>query len=136
MKSLLLTKSNLRKSRGISIGITLLMLMVSLLLSATLIILFDFLSDVDRQKERLNAKDSTVLVGRNVEGLDDEFFLTTLTNDVEGLSLSRGIAVQYAVKYGSGTVTQEQHTIFGSFLLNNFPPSNNFSFNLSKKISL
>lgn len=105
MKSLLLTKSNLRKSRGISIGITLLMLIVSLLLSATLIILFDFLTDVDRQKERLNAKDTTVLVGRNIEGLDDEFFINTLSSDVEGLSISRGIAVQYAVKYGSGTVT-------------------------------
>ena len=105
MKELLLTKSNLRKSRGISIGISLLILFLSLLLSAALIIVFDFLPDVDKQRERLNAGDTTVLVTNNKIDLDEAYFRNTLKDDINDLSYTKGLGIQYEVKYGSGSVT-------------------------------
>ena len=105
MESLLLTKSNLRKNKGLSIGISLLILCLSLLLSAALIILFDFIPDVDRQKEKLNAKDATVLVTRIPNDLGSNYFGGVLNNDVEELSTSTGVGIQYGIKYGSGEVT-------------------------------
>ena len=101
----ILLKSNLRKSRGLSIGITTLIFTVALLLSATLIIIFDFLNDPVKQKQKLNAGEACALVARNIDGLDDEFFNNTLNDKFNESSITKGIGIQYAVKYGSGTIT-------------------------------
>ena len=100
MRELLLMKSNLRKSRGISVGITILILSVALLLSAGLIILFDFLPDSSKQRERLNAGDCNVIATLNIEGYDEEFFSETLKGDVSDFNYTAGFGIQYDVKYG------------------------------------
>ena len=105
MKTLLLAKSNLRKGRGLSIGVTALILTVALLLSATLIIIFDFLTDIDKQKEKLNAGDACVLVTRNIDNLDSSFFENALSDDVNDKSVTDGVGILYSMKYGSGTVS-------------------------------
>ena len=105
MKTLLLAKSNLRKGRGLSIGVTVLILTVALLLSATLIIIFDFLTDIDKQKEKLNAGDACVLVTRNIDDLDNTFFDNALIEDVNDKSVTNGVGILYSMKYGSGTVS-------------------------------
>ncbi len=105
MKTLLLAKSNLRKGRGLSIGVTALILTVALLLSATLIIIFDFLTDIDKQKTKLNAGDACVLVTRNIDNLDSSFFENALSDDVNDKSVTEGIGILYSMKYGSGTVS-------------------------------
>ncbi len=105
MKSLLLTKSNFKKSRGLSIGISVLIFVIALLMSASLIISFDFLSDIDRQKEKLNAGDACVLVTTNIDGLDNEFFEYALINDIDDESIVNGFGILDAIKYSNGTVT-------------------------------
>ena len=105
MNNLLLMKSNFRKSRGISVGITILILFASLLLSAALIILFDFVPNSDIQKEKLNAGDTTVLVTTNIAGIDDNFVSNTLSSEFKEYEYSTGVGIQYDVKYGSGSVT-------------------------------
>ena len=105
MKTLLLAKSNLRKGKGLSIGVTCLILTVALLLSATLIILFDFLTDIDKQKTKLNAGDACVLVTRNIDNLDKTFFDNTLIDEVNDMSVTDGVGILYSMKYGNGTVS-------------------------------
>ena len=105
MKTLLLAKSNLRKGKGLSIGVTCLILTVALLLSATLIILFDFLTDIDKQKTKLNAGDACVLVTRNIDDLDITFFDNALIEDVNDKSVTDGVGILYSMKYGDGTVS-------------------------------
>ena len=105
MKTLLLTKANLRKNKGLSIGISILIFVISLLLSASLIIEFDFLKDPQKHREHLNVGDTTVLATRNLENLDEDFFMNVLKDDVEDASVTTGVGIQYAVKYSGGTVT-------------------------------
>lgn len=101
----LLTKSNLRKSRGTSIGLALLILTISLILSMVLIIIFDFQNDINKQKDRLNPADTSMVITSNVDGIDEDFVKNTLPNDYISYEYTEGLSNHYDVKFAKGTMT-------------------------------
>ena len=71
-KALLLTKSNLRKNRGTSIGLFLLMLIATSLIGVSLLIFFDCYPTVRKAAERLNSGDGFLQIYGSVDGFTDE----------------------------------------------------------------
>ena len=71
-KTLLLTKSNLRKNRGTSVGLFLLMVIATCLIGVSLLIFFDAYPMASKEAERLNAGDGFITIQDGLEGFDDE----------------------------------------------------------------
>ena len=71
-KALLLTKSNLRKNRGTSIGLFLLMMIATCLVGVSLLIFFDCYPTVRKAAERLNSGDGFLQIYGSVDGFTDE----------------------------------------------------------------
>ena len=71
-KTLLLTRSNLRKNRGASIGLFLLMMIATCLVGISLLIFFDCYPTARKTSERLNAGDGFVIISEDLNGITDE----------------------------------------------------------------
>ena len=71
-KTLLLTKSNLRKNRGTSIGLFFMMLIATCLVGISLLIFFDAYPTAQKKAEELNAGDGFITIRGNIEGFTDE----------------------------------------------------------------
>ena len=70
-KALLLTKSNLRKNRGTSVGLFLLIVIATCLIGISLLIFMDCYPSVSREAVRLNGGDGYISISGDLEGFTD-----------------------------------------------------------------
>ena len=82
-KTLLLTKSNLRKNRGTSVGLFLLMFIATLLIGVSLMIFFDALPTARSEAERLNAGDGYIMVRNGISDITDEKIEELIKDDTD-----------------------------------------------------
>lgn len=82
-KVLLLTKSNLRKNRGSSVGLFLLMVIATCLIGISLLIFLDCYPIAAKEAERLNGGDGYIAVSKNLEGITDEKIKELMADDTE-----------------------------------------------------
>ena len=80
-KTLLLTRSNLRKNRGTSIGLFLLMVIATCLIGISLLIFLDCYPSVSREAVRLNGGDGYISISGNLEGFTDEKITELIKED-------------------------------------------------------
>ena len=82
-KTLLLTGSNLRKNRGTSIGLFLLMAIATCLIGISLLIFLDCYPSVNREAVRLNGGDGYISITGRLEGLTDEKLAWLFEDDTD-----------------------------------------------------
>lgn len=104
-KTLLLTKSNLRKNRGTSVGLFLLMLITTCLIGIALLIFLDCYPSVSREAVRLNGGDGYLSISGNIEGLTDEKIKELLEEDTDRYYTYHDLKLSnHPVKFGNGEV--------------------------------
>ncbi len=82
-KALLLTKSNLRKNRGTSVGLFLLIVIATCLIGISLLIFMDCYPSVSREAVRLNGGDGYISISGDLEGFTDEKIAELFEDDTD-----------------------------------------------------
>ena len=102
-KILLLTKSNLRKNRGTSIGLFLMMLIASCLVGISLLIFFDAYPTAQKRAEELNAGDGFITISGSLDGFTDEKIEELIGEDTEQYYVYRDISYPtITIPFGDG----------------------------------
>ena len=104
-KTLLLTKSNLKKNRGTSIGLFLLMLIATSLIGISLLIFFDCYPTVRKTAERLNSGDGFLQIYGGVDGFTDEKIDEIIGSDTDNYYIYRNLSYRnLPLTFGEGKV--------------------------------
>ena len=104
-KVLLLTKSNLRKNRGSSIGLFLLMMIATCLIGISLLIFLDCYPTASKEAVRLNGGDGYITVTKNIEGITDEKIEELMADDTDSYYAYHNIAFDtQPLHFGDGEV--------------------------------
>ena len=104
-KTLLLTRSNLRKNRGTSIGLFLLMVIATCLIGISLLIFLDCYPSVSREAVRLNGGDGYISISGNLEGFTDEKITELIKEDTDRYYTYHDLKFSnHPVKFGNGEV--------------------------------
>ena len=105
-KALLLTKSNLRKNRGTSVGLFLLMFIATCLIGVSLLIFFDAYPMASKEAERLNAGDGFITIQGGIEGFDDDKIEELFGEDTDRYFTYRNLTYsQLSLPFGGGKTT-------------------------------
>ena len=104
-KALLLTKSNLRKNRGTSVGLFLLMVIATCLIGISLLIFMDCYPSVSREAVRLNGGDGYISIAGNVEGFTDEKIAELFDEDTDSYYVYHDLKLtNHPITFGNGEV--------------------------------
>ena len=104
-KTSLLTKSNLRKNRGTSVGLFLLMVIATCLIGVSLLIFLDCYPSVSKEAVRLKGGDGYISITGNLEGFTDEKIDELIKNDTDSHYTYRNLKLtNHPVKFGNGEV--------------------------------
>ena len=104
-KALLLTKSNLRKNRGTSVGLFLLMVIATCLIGISLLIFMDCYPSVSREAVRLNGGDGYISIAGNVEGFTDEKIAELFDEDTDSYYVYHDLKLtNHPIAFGNGEV--------------------------------
>ncbi len=79
----LLTGAHLRKNKSTAIGLFILMLLASMLISCSFLLFTDVYPTAEREAKRLNAGDGFFRFSKNIEGIDDEAIKDIMGEDVD-----------------------------------------------------
>lgn len=105
-KTLLLTKSNLRKNRGTSIGLFFLIFIATLLIGVSLMIFFDALPTVRSEAERLDAGDGYIMVRNGISDITDEKIDELIKDDTDRYYAYRNLQFgAIPLPFGTGDVS-------------------------------
>ena len=104
-KILLLAKSNLRKNRGTSVGLFLLMLIATCLVGISLLLFFDCYPTAQKAAERLKGGDGFILILDDLEGFTDEKIEELIGKDTDEYYVYRNLNYPtMALPFGDGEV--------------------------------
>ena len=104
-KTSLLTKSNLRKNRGTSVGLFLLMVIATCLIGVSLLIFLDCYPSVSKEAVRLKGGDGYISITGNLEGFTDEKIDELINDDTDSHYTYRNLKLtNHPVKFGNGEV--------------------------------
>jgi ABC-type antimicrobial peptide transport system permease subunit len=104
-KTLLLTKSNLRKNRGTSIGLFFLMMISSCLIGVSLLIFLDCYPIAKKEAERLNAGDGYFMIGKDIDGFSNDKIMEMIGNDTDRIYTYHTLLYENAsLPFGNGDV--------------------------------
>lgn len=104
-RTLLLTKSNLRKNRGTSVGLFLLMVIATCLIGISLLIFIDCYPSVSREALRLNGGDGYISITGDLEGFTDEKIAELFNDDTERHYAYHDLMLpNHPVQFGNGEV--------------------------------
>ena len=104
-KTLLLTKSNLRKNRGTSIGLFFLMMISSCLVGVSLLIFLDCYPTTKKEAERLNSGDGYFMIGKDINGFTDDKIKEMTGHDTDRIySYHTLLYENAALPFGNGDV--------------------------------
>ena len=90
-KILLLSKSNLRKNRGTSVGLFLLMLIATALVGISLLLFFDCYPTARKTSERLKSGDGFITIRGDLDGFTDEKIEEVLGPDTDDYYVYRAL---------------------------------------------
>ena len=105
MKSLLLAKSNLRKNKGLSLCITLLILISSMFICVSGLLIFDYQKNSYRVADKLSTSKIDLFSRDNKENLDEKYIKSLLPETVKEYEYVNDIKVQIPIKFNGGEVT-------------------------------
>ena len=104
-KALLLTKSNLRKNRGTSVGLFLLIVIATCLIGISLLIFMDCYPSVSREAVRLNGGDGYISISGDLEGFTDEKIAELFEDDTDSYYAYHDLKLaNHPVPFGNGEV--------------------------------
>ena len=104
-KTSLLTKSNLRKNRGTSVGLFLLMVIATCLIGVSLLIFLDCYPSVSKEAVRLKGGDGYISITGNLEGFTDEKIDELINDDTDSHYTYHNLKLtNHPVKFGNGEV--------------------------------
>ena len=104
-KTSLLTKSNLRKNRGTSVGLFLLMVIATCLIGVSLLIFLDCYPSVSKEAVRLKGGDGYISITGNLEGFTDEKIDELIKDDTDSHYTYHNLKLtNHPVKFGNGEV--------------------------------
>ena len=104
-KVLLLAKSNLRKNRGTSVGLFLLMMIATCLVGISLLIFFDCYPTAQKAAERLKGGDGFILIRDDLEGFTDEKIEELIGKDTDHYYVYRNLNYPtLSLPFGDGEV--------------------------------
>ncbi|MBR2597644.1 MAG: hypothetical protein IKE09_03740, partial [Clostridiales bacterium] len=104
-KALLLTKSNLRKNRGTSVGLFFLMVIATCLIGISLLISMDCYPSVSREAVRLNGGDGYISISGDLEGFTDEKIAELFEDDTDSYYAYHDLKLSnHPVPFGNGEV--------------------------------
>ena len=102
-KTLLLARSNLRKNRGTSVGLFLMMLIATCLVGISLLIFFDAYPTASKTAKRLNAGDGFITIRGGLDGFTDEKIEELIGKDTEQYYVYRNISYStMTLPFGDG----------------------------------
>ena len=106
-KELLLTKSNLKKNKGTTIGVFLLVVLSSMLMGIALLIYFDARLIADKEAERLLAGDGEILLFNKEGVVTDEYVEKLIEDQVKEYFIYRciGNCISQKIPYGDGELS-------------------------------
>lgn len=103
---LLLAKSNIRKKKGVSIGISILMFIASFLVSTSLLLLFDAYPGTEKYAKKLNAGDGDAIVYNSLNGINENSIHEIVKDDVLSYEVQDYLCYNgKSVKYGEGDLS-------------------------------
>lgn len=105
-KSILLARSNLRKSKGQAVAIVVLIVLASMLLNIWFMLSFDYKQNFDRFHEKLNAEHVTAIFNSRKKELKD-FLAETLEKDKRAVdySMNETLWFEGTIDYNGGTLS-------------------------------
>lgn len=104
-KIFLLTKSHFRKNKGTSAGLVSLMLIAAMLLSLSLVVLFDAYPMARKEAERLDSGDGFFRISAGIDGLTDEKIEEVIEQDTTRSYIYRCLNYITQVPFADGTIT-------------------------------
>ena len=104
-KILLLTRSHFRKNKGTSVGLVSLMLIAAVLMSLSLVVLFDAYPMARKEAERLDAGDGFLRISEGINGLTDEKIEEIIEKDTTRSYIYRCLNYITQVPFADGTIT-------------------------------
>ena len=105
-KTLLLTKSNLRKNRGTTVGLFLLMFIATCLIGISLMVFFDAIPTVRKEATRLKAGDGYILASNGVKDMTDEKIGELIKDDTDEYYIFKNLQfTAVSLPFGSGNVS-------------------------------
>ena len=105
-KTLLLTRSNLRKNRGTSVGLFFLMFISTVLIGISLMIFFDALPTARKEAERLDAGDGYIMVRNGIEDITGEKIEELIKDDTDRFFVYRNLQFgAIPIPFGTGDVS-------------------------------
>ena len=105
MKSLLLAKSNLRKNRGLSIAITLLIIISTMFICVSSLLILDYQKNSYKVAESLNTSQIDLFSRSDKKDIDEEYIRSILPDSVTEYEYIEDIKVQIPIEFSGGEVT-------------------------------
>lgn len=105
MKSLLLAKSNLRKNKGLSICITLLILIGAMFLCTSCLLSFDYKNNAYKEAERLNTSNVSLFSIGKSDGITKEYIDSIMTDNVTEYLYTENLWTVSSIKFNDGEIT-------------------------------
>lgn len=108
MKELLLAKSNIRKGKGIAIGLTLLIMLTACFLNIVLIIFNDFNTNVSENAKKLNSEDASIFLSGDISNITEEYIKENIDYEkVDDYEIEKMLAFSISTPYSDGFVDAE-----------------------------
>lgn len=104
MKEWLFAKSNIRKGKGVTIGLVVLIMLASIFLNIMLIIFTDFNSNAQKNAEKLNTEDILYVIRGNTSKINDLYVKNLINENVKDFEIVKKIGMNLETPYGDGKV--------------------------------
>lgn len=105
MKEWLLSKSNIRNSKGLTIGLIILIILATSFLNIMLVIFTDFTGNAEKNAIKLNSEDAYILLNGDISKIEDDYIESLINDDVQNYEVIRTVGALTDTPYGEGTVT-------------------------------
>jgi ABC-type antimicrobial peptide transport system permease subunit len=105
MKSLLFAKSNIKKNKGLNIGITLLMIISTLLLTMSFMMMFDVAKNVENTSKKLNASDGYLVIHNDLTDINDELINNNLKDYTTKYYIDSCVASQFNFEFNNSEMS-------------------------------
>lgn len=105
MSTMLLTKANLKKNKGSSVALTILLSVVSALICLLSLLMLDFYPTPRKCAERLEAGDSIILITEDTVTYTDSMIEEAMTDNVERYDVTRGVIIPVTFPYNGGELS-------------------------------
>lgn len=102
-KEMLLAKANIRKRKGLTAGLILLITLAACFLNLVLFIFKDVNTNANKTAERLNCEDASVLIQGDISNITDSYIKSKIDyNKVENYEIMRATALKSTTPYANG----------------------------------